>query len=351
MAIRTADKGRLRVGVVGCGYQGTNLINAAKQVPAIEITACADPDEPVARSAAQLAGAAAVFASVHDLLENCDVDALLIATPHHVLYETSLAGIEADKHLLVEKPCGMDEKEICQIEEAVARQGICYMAGYSVRFVPLWQKVHQLLREGAVGEIRSLTGVFLIWPMSKGWTAVPETGGGPLLFVGSHLVDEILWCVGDSPVEVMAHATYRGDTRAEELATFQIRFERGAVALCLVAQNGAAMTNNVDIYGSAGRLSVRGGGLFDYNAEIESSALAAYSAPTSLRVRPFGDIRTTKHSAQLGEFARAIAESRQPAVTIGDARLALAVMDAVHRSARSGAPVRIEGVKSKASRT
>jgi predicted dehydrogenase len=342
MTDSTVERGRLQVGLVGCGYQGGNLINAARQVPAIAIRACADPDEGAARAAAQMAGGAAVFTSVHDLLQSCEVDALLVATPHHVLYETSLAGIQAGKHLLVEKPCGMDEKEICQIEEAAARQGICYMAGYSIRFVPIWQKVHQLLREGAVGEIRSLTGVFLIWPMSKGWTAVPETGGGPLLFVGSHLVDEILWCAGDRPVEVMAHVTYRGDTHAEELAAFQIRFARGAVALCLVAQNGAAMTNNLDIYGSAGRLSVRGGGLFDYTAEVESTALPAYSAPTSLRVRPFGDIRNTKHGAQLAEFASAIAESRQPAVTIGEARLALAVMDAVHRSARAGVPVRIE---------
>lgn len=338
----SVGKARLRVGVVGCGYQGGHLINAAKQVPAIDIKACADPDEAAAIAAAQLAGGAAVFKSVHDLLQSCEVDALLIATPHHVLYETSLAAVQAGKHILVEKPCGMDEREICQIEEAAARQGICYMAGYSLRFVPLWQKVHQLLREGAVGEIRSLTGVFLMRPLSEGWTAMPQTGGGPLLYVGSHLVDEILWCVGDRPVEVMAHATYRGDTRAEELAAFQIRFLRGAVALCLVAQNGAAMTNNVDIYGSAGRLSVRGGGLFDYTAEIESNALEVYSTPTSLRVRPFGDIRVTKHSAQLAELAGAIAEARSPAVTIGDARLVLAVLDAVQRSARAGAPVRIE---------
>ncbi len=341
---------RLRVGMIGCGYQGCNLVNAAKQVAGITVSACADPDLPAAQAVADLAGGAAVYASLADLLEGChdgcEVDALLIATPHHLLYESSLTAIEAGKHLLVEKPCGMDEKELRRIEDAAARYGICYMAGYSLRFIPLWQKVHQLLHEGAVGEICSLTGAFLLSPMDAGWLASPETGGGPLLYIGSHLVDEILWCVGDRAVEVTAHASYRRDTQAEMMAAFQIRFEHGAAAHCLVTQNGAGFDNNLDIYGSAGRLSVRGGGLFDYAAEIESSVLTAYTAPTTLHVRPSGDIRMTMHTAQLAEFAEAVAEARRPAVTMSDARSVLAILDAVRRSAHTGAAVRVESYES-----
>lgn len=336
------NNSQLRVGVIGCGYQGRNLVNAANQVDGMQVVACADPDIHAASAVARLASAATPYTSTMELLQQAEVDALLIATPHHLLYETSLAGLEAGKHLLVEKPCGMDERELRQVEEVASRRRLCYMAGYSIRFVPLWQQVHHLLYAGAAGEVRSICGAFLVGPLDSGWIATPETGGGPLMYVGSHLVDEILWCVNDRPVEVIAQVRYRPDTRAEEWAAFEIHFDRGAVAICLVGQNGVGLANNVDIYGSAGRIGVRGGGLFDYAAEVESKALAAYATPAVLRIRPVDSVRQTKHMAQLTEFSRAIQEKRQPAVTLADARRVLAVLDAVQRSAHTGATVRVD---------
>ena len=57
-----------------------------------------------------------------------------------------------------------------------------------------------------------------------------------MLYVGSHLVDQILWYMGDDPVEVVADIRYRADTRADETTTFQIQFSRGAVAPGMVTQ-------------------------------------------------------------------------------------------------------------------
>jgi predicted dehydrogenase len=334
------DQARLRVGIVGCGYQGGIMAQTITRGNVLQVAACADPDQAAAARVAAIAGNAAVYASVEDMLQHAEVDAVLVATAHHVLYECSLAAICAGKHVLVEKPIGMDEKEAAQLEEAVARANVCFMAGYSFRYIAAWQKVRELLQAGAVGEIHTMTGSMSLGPMSEGWIASPDTGGGPLLYVGSHLVDQILWYLGDDPVEVYAHIRYRADTRADETTTFQIRFARGTVVQGTVSQAGTRFVNNLDIYGRQGYISLRGGG-FNYTVEVMSNALPAYSQPTSIHLPQVEDLRILMHLPQLAEFAQAIQERRQPSCTVTDGRRVLKVLDAFVRSDRTGQPVRI----------
>jgi len=331
----------LRVGIVGCGYQGGILAQSIAKGDAWRIVACADPDQAAATRVAAIAGGAAVYASAEELLQCTDVDAVFVATSHDALYECSLAAIQAGKHVLAEKPIGMDEKEAAQLEEAVARSSICFMSGYSFRYIAAWQKVRELLQAGAVGEIQAITGAIGVPPMSKGWKASLETGGGPMLYVGSHLVDQILWYMGDDPVEVVADIRYRADTHADETTTFQIQFSRGAVAQGMVTQtSNAGLYSSLNIYGRQGRIGLHNVG-FAYSVDVVSSALPAYSQPTSIQLPQLEDLRILMHQPQLAEFAQAIRERRQPSCTVTDGRRVLKVLDAIIKSDRTGGPTRI----------
>jgi predicted dehydrogenase len=123
-----SDTTPLRVGIVGCGYQGGILARTIIECDAWHIVACADPDQAAAARVAAIAGGAAVYATAEELLRGTDVDAVFVATSHDALYECSLAAIQAGKHVLAEKPVGMDEKEAAQLEEAVARSNVCFMS-------------------------------------------------------------------------------------------------------------------------------------------------------------------------------------------------------------------------------
>src|SRR5437667_1766395 len=92
----------------------------------------------------------------------------------------------------------------------------------------------------------------------SGWVAHPETGGGPLLFVGCHLVDLILWFLEDEPLSVYADVQYRSDTGADESSAIQIRFARGALAQCFVTQAGSTFFYEIGIHGRAGKIALRG---------------------------------------------------------------------------------------------
>lgn len=331
----------LRVGIVGCGYEGGILARTIIEGDAWRIVACADPDQAAAAQVAAIAGGATVVASVEELLRGTDVDVVFVAASHDALYECSLAAIQAGKHVLAEKPIGVDEKEAAQLEEAVVRSNVCFMAGYSFRYIAAWQKVHELLQAGAVGDIHTITGAIGIGPMSGGWRASLDTGGGPMLYVGSHLVDQILWYIGDDPVEAFADIRYRADTRADETTTFQIQFARGAVAQGMVTQTAhAGLYSHLDIYGRQGRISLRGVG-FAYAVDVVSSALSAYGQPTRIQLPQIEDLRILMHRPLIAEFAQAIRERRQPAITVTDGRRVLKVLDAIIKSDRIGGPVRI----------
>jgi predicted dehydrogenase len=330
----------LRVGVVGCGFQGTALAKAAAGTAALRLVACADPDPAAAAGVAALAPGVSAHSSIEALLDRSAVDAVLVATPNYLLCPVSRAAIRAGKHVLAEKPIGLNAQEAATIEGEAARAGVRYMAGYSLRFW-LARHVHDLLAAGVAGEIRALTGVFACPPLDDGWLGSPETGGGPLLFLGSHLVDMLLWFAGDEVAEVSGSIRRRADTGTDDTSAFRIHFGGGAVAQCLVTQAASTFFFTVDVIGNAGRVTLRGWHWLQFEIEVASTANAAYSQPTVISPYIASDHITMMLVPELEEFARAIGERRAPAITAADGRRVLQVLDAVVAADRRGASMTI----------
>jgi predicted dehydrogenase len=331
---------QIGVGIVGCGYQGRLMAQAIARSGKLRVVACADPVGEAVAAVAATAGRAKVFASADALLGRDNVDAIVIATPHHVLHEIALAAIHAGKHVLVEKPIAMNECEAAELEEAVAQAGVCYMSGYSLRFFVAQKQVHELLAAGAVGEIQAVRAGIGTGPLSD-WFAKPEMGGGALLYLGSHMVDEILWFVDDDPVEVFADVRIRSDTGADETVAFQARFAGGSVAQCLVTQAADSWFDSVNIYGRKGRIGLTASNWLRYEISVSSTAMRAYAEPSKIYPRLWGDPIMMMLVPELEEFAAAIREKRQPAITVSDGRRVLKVLDAVSESGRTGRPVRV----------
>jgi predicted dehydrogenase len=249
--------------------------------------------------------------------------------------------MRAGKHVLAEKPIGLNEQEAATIGEEAGRRGVRYMAGYSCRF-SLARHVHDLLAAGTVGDIQAVTGVFGCGPLNDGWLASAETGGGSLLYLRSHLVDMLLWFIDDRPVEVSGSIRRRADTKVDDTSPFQIRFSRGMVAQCLVTQAASTFFFMVDIHGRAGRVTLRGWGFLQFEIEVSSTVNAPFTQPTVIRPQIEDDNITMMLVPELEEFARAIAEEREPSITATDGRRVLQVLDGVVASDRHGARVSID---------
>jgi UDP-N-acetyl-2-amino-2-deoxyglucuronate dehydrogenase len=332
----------VRLGLVGCGYQGGLLATAIALSPMVDLVACADTDVAAASRVAALCEDVKAYPSVGSLLDEAIIDAVVVATPNHVLCPLSLAAIRAGKHVFVEKPMAMAEGEAAEIEQEAARVGAHVMVGYSCRF-SLARQVKDLLRAGLAGDIQAISGTFAATPMEQGWLSSVETGGGALLHLGSHLVDMLLWFANDQPVEISSTVRRRPGTGVDDTSAFQILFAQGAVAQCLVTQSASTFYFTVDIHGSAGRVALRGWGWLHYEIEVTSRADPAYDQPTVIRPVWYGDHITAMLVPEVEEFARAVTEDRAPAITASDGRQVLRVLDAVVESDRLGAPVRADG--------
>jgi predicted dehydrogenase len=331
----------LRVGIVGCGFQGNALASAVSATKVLRLVACADPDPSATAVICALAPGVSSHASVGELLEQAEVDAVLVATPHHLLTPVSLAAIRAGKHVLAEKPAGLNEREAATIEAETVRAGVRFMPGYSCRF---WsaRQVHDLLRAGVVGEIQAVTGVIACPPMGEGWVGSIETGGGALLFLGSHLVDMLLWFAGDDLVEIAGSIRRRADTGTDDTSAFEMHFGGGAVAQCPVTQAASTFFFGADVIGNAGRVTLRGWHWLQFEIEVTSDVNVAYSQPTVVRPYISSDHVSLMLVPELEEFAGAIGEGRVPAISAADSRRVLQVLDAVVAADNRGSSIKIK---------
>jgi predicted dehydrogenase len=199
-----------------------------------------------------------------------------------------------------------------------------------------------MLTRGLVGNIRAMTGSISIGPMDSGWSSRPETGGGPLYFVGSHLIDFFCWLSSDTATEVYANIGWRSDTGVDEITAFQAGCTNGALVQGLVRQNAPYFGWTLDVQGDAGRLTAQVAGFTHIEIRVTSDANEAYAEPTVIRPFVWGDHIEFMLVPELEAFAAAIRD-RQPApITAADGRRVLSIIDAIFESARSGRPEQLK---------
>ena len=328
----------LRTAVVGCGGHGTALARAVVRSDQLQLVACADPDEVARRNVAVLADGVSSHKSVVELLGAADVDAVLIATTHDALAPTALAAIRAGKHVMIEKPMALNEEEAKEVEFAAASADVTCMVGYSFRY-GMARYVSQLLAQGAVGDPRVITGAIGTPAMDEGWVAQVSSGGGPMLYVGCHLIDLALWVMGEEPSEVTARVHYAADTEVDETSAATLGFSDSRLAQLVVTQKASGFFYEFRIIGSLGFIGLRGRNFVQFEIEVQSDVLEAYREPTIIRPAMRGDNVTMMLVPELAEFASAIVDQRPAAITATDGRRVLRVIDAVGQSARSLRPV------------
>ena len=171
--------------------------------------------------------------------------------------------------------------------------------------------------------------------MDGGWIAERETGGGPLLYLGCHLVDLMLWLFGEEPATVSATVTRRAGTGVDDTSAIDLEFSGGRVAQLLVSQSAADFYYELQVIGRAGSIILRGHDFVDFEVVVHSTGLEPYREPTIIRQSTDDDHITTIFVPELTEFADAIEQGRPPGITASDGRRVLRVLDAVHESART----------------
>lgn len=237
----------LKIGLIGSGMIATAHMPAFQQFPEkVKMTAVCDIREDAARLYAQKVGADAVYTDVEKMLKEADIDAVDICTIHDQHASNVLAAAAAGKHILLEKPMGVNIQECREMLTATEEAGITFMIAQCLRYEPHNRKVNQMIQAGEFGEIwsvRSDNFYQMVPPRSQVALQEPspragtwyhdgkQAGGGALISQSTHHLDLFRYYIGDvKRVTAVSWADHPALINgAEESIGATLEFENGAI--------------------------------------------------------------------------------------------------------------------------
>ena len=268
---------------IGFGIVGTGL---AAELHARAVAACSDNGAYLAGFASR--GRDNRLAREYDrpcmtldaMLEHPGVDVVGICSPSGLHADQSVRAMQAGKHVLVEKPMALDASQarrmIAVSEETERHLGVALQR----RAVPLFQQVRQAVRAGEIGDL--VCGLVTIpynrtkaYYGSADWRGTWELdGGGALMNQGIHLLDLLLWWMGD-PVQIKAHAaTLRHDIAVEDTLVATLTFASGAMAtVTATTAVDPGFAHRVEVYGTRGGIQIEGEDVLRWQTAADKEAV------------------------------------------------------------------------------
>ncbi len=323
-------KKRLSVVLLGAGG---NMRNA--HVPRIladgaaYIVGVADPVESQARLLMERAGAdIPYFPDWRAMLGETGADAAFISTPHRDHYAQARACLNANLHVLVEKPLVLRPSHAKALLKVAAERGRALVVAYQRHWMPEFAFARELVAGGRLGEIRGVAAyVTQHWVGAGGWRLDPAlSGGGMFMDTGSHLVAALLWVTGLRPRTVSAVFDNAG--RAVDVnGGLHIRFRGDAIGTLATIGDAKHHDERLSIAGSEGSLV-----LHLHQWRVRSMLL------NDEPVQPPKRIAASTPDAALFRWARrGLADFEAPDFALEVARLT----DAAYRAAEEGKPVAV----------
>lgn len=247
---------KLRVGLVGCGGMGRWHCDAYREMANVEVVALCDIVEGRADSHKARFGFTNCKTTLDymDLVNDPEIDAIDITTPNYLHSIIAIAALNAGKHVFCEKPDCMLAEQAEEMKAASEKAGKVLMVMRNNRYYNGSKYVKSFIEAGKMGEIYAGRCGWLRRrgiPGKGGWfTTKEQSGGGPLIDLGVHMIDLSIWLMGNPTPVAVSGCTYTkfanndaesdsihsafgetvqdGTFDVEDLAMGFIRFDNGA---------------------------------------------------------------------------------------------------------------------------
>jgi predicted dehydrogenase len=246
-------KNSVRWGILGCGKIARKFASDLKFVKNAELIAVGAREQSTADSFVKDFPAKFKHGSYKSLVENADVDAIYIATPHAFHHEHTILCLEHHKAVLCEKAFAMSHHQAKEMIEVAKKEKVFLMEAFWTRFLPHYQMMMAMISEGKVGKIQSVIANFGFIPSPPVAPRLydPKLGGGSLLDIGVYPVFLALDILG-RPDRVDAVMT-ASDQGTDSQCAIQLRYNNGMLAqlFCTFTSN---LSTGADIGGDLGRI-------------------------------------------------------------------------------------------------
>lgn len=218
------SQNKLRWGIISTGIIANHMAEAINQASGSEIWGVASRSLPNAQRFAKKYRIKNAMAPYSELIRNPNVDIIYIGVPNPFHYELMLESLNHGKHVLCEKPFTLNAKETQECIDLARGKNLFLMEALWTRFFPLIQEVKQLITSGELGEVKQITGDFLIRrdydPQHRLYNL--DLGGGALLDIGVYLLSVAQFFMG-KPDRIEGEAQI-GETGADILDNLRLHY-------------------------------------------------------------------------------------------------------------------------------
>ncbi len=347
-------KDPVKVGIIGVGgtIGSTTAILAAE--PNVQLVALADPDPTRRKRVLDGIKGVGVFDDYRQMFDACDLDAVCIGLPTWMHASVSQEAIERGMHVLCEKPPSNDAAELIPVTQLAKNKGLTYMFVRQSRFTSQLMEGRRLVEAGELGDVyyAETRWIRTRWCSARGWRHDKAKGGGVLLDLGIHAIDNVWFMMGcPRPTEVMAglYCTFSHLAPPEQIYTADdaacgfVRFENGctlhfAVAFSMNTTNRHTPAAGTDLVKS----ETQEFHLYGTKAGLESGKLLV-GTPDGVKVKPIKAPvqKANEVTLQAREFIRAIREEDAPLNSGSQAVMLMQMLDAAMKSSEIGRAITI----------
>jgi len=349
------------VGVCGIGWCASQHIRAFTQHPQARVVCLCARDGERAKATLAKYGVAApdarITTSYAEMLDMPGVDIVAIATPNHLHADQAVAAARAGKHLLLEKPTGLDVDELVRIRDAVRTAGVRTIVSFELRYNPLLRFARWLHTSGWLGEIRFARTQYLSrvtdWYSGWNWARTRESGRSHLLAAGCHAVDALRWCTGLEPIAVSAfHTRFTEGYEYPTSIVANLKFEGSALGhvtsstdfilpyTFVVELMGDRATLRQDVLWLDDAVDVAALSTANPFVDVSLEPMADRSPHAAVRVRcvmpDSADVAHHPFQAEIDELVACVLEDRETSISVFDAQKTMEICLAADRSAECG---------------
>jgi predicted dehydrogenase len=325
----------VRLAVVGLGYWGPNLVRNLVELPDAELAYVCDLREDALNAIGTRYPSLRRTTSFEEVLADPSVDGVAIATPVSTHYDLAHAALEADKHVLVEKPLAASSREAEELVETAAARGLVLMAGHTFVYSPPVNVVHDLIRAGELGTIYFISTSRVNLGLHQSDTSVAWD-------LGPHDFSILHYWLGEAPIRISALSKGFVIPTVPDVAFINLEFASGTIAHVELSWLAPSKLRRTAIVGSR-KMVV-------YDDTSNTEPVRIYDSGVAMRnPSTFGEYKLTYRtgdvispriepaeplSLELADFCRCIREGDQPRSTAQLGLDVVRVIEAVEASLR-----------------
>lgn len=320
------------------GVLSTANIGVKKVIPATQrsqlgtVTAIASRDLARAKAAAAELDIEKPYGSYQELLSDRNVDAVYIPLPNHLHVRWAMRALSAGKHVLCEKPIGLNVAEAEQLAgAAAAHPKLKVMEAFMYRFHPQWQAARKFVRSGRIGQLRTIHTDFSYYNDDpKNIRNQRDMGGGALMDIGCYAISLSRFIFDAEPQRVLGHIERDVTTEVDRLTSAVLEFFQGSSTFTCSTQ--LVPYQRVQIFGTSGRIEIE----IPFNAPPDRPCRMWQQIGTQPGT-PIEEIEfetCDQYTLQADAFARAILEDTPAPTPLADALDNMRVIERVFQSAK-----------------